>query len=182
MMRFLRRCTFLDPRFRDLALLKEDEKEELLDLLVKESRDRHSDAAEPSQQNDPHHPPQTVKKSKMSLGSLLVQSSASTSQVVCINHRDASSLEIAQYEAIPIPHPDSDPLIFWRGNQTLFPLLSQLARKFLSSAATSCASERFFSITGHIVSKKRSCFKPEQINTLAFLAYNMKRCGYSSSK
>lgn len=72
-------------------------------------------------------------------------------------------------------NPETDPLDYWAKNATMFPLLSALSRNVLCVCATSCASERFFSVAGHLVSKKRASLKPEMINTMSFLAYNMRK-------
>ena len=47
--------------------------------------------------------------------------------------------------------------------------LSSLAKKYLSILATSVPSERAFSLTGHVMNKKRASLLPDTVNTLAFL-------------
>ncbi|EZA46507.1 Zinc finger BED domain-containing protein [Ooceraea biroi] len=50
-----------------------------------------------------------------------------------------------------------DPLEWWKSHENRFPLVAQLAKKYLSIPATSVASERTFSTAGNIVTAKRSC-------------------------
>jgi hypothetical protein len=50
--------------------------------------------------------------------------------------------------------PDYNPILWWRGSSTSFPLLSQIARKYLCIPATSTPSERVFSIAGNLITAK----------------------------
>ena len=65
------------------------------------------------------------------------------------------------------------PLQWWKENKSRFPLLSQLAARYLAIPATSVPCERVFSAAGHIVSEKRACLLPENVNMLVFLAENL---------
>ena len=69
---------------------------------------------------------------------------------------------------------DSNPLFWWRSNGSLFPLLSNLAKKYLSVPGTSVPSERIFSKGGIIVDPFRSRLIPDHVNTLIFLSKNIK--------
>ena len=69
-------------------------------------------------------------------------------------------------------HIDADPLVWWKVNHHSYPLLSQLAQKYLCVTATSCSSERLFSVSGNIVTKKRTALKPHRVDQLVFLACN----------
>lgn len=69
---------------------------------------------------------------------------------------------------------NSSPLEWWKTNECRFPLLSQLARKYLAIPATSTPSERVFCGAGNIVSAKRSCLKGNTVNMLVFLNNNLK--------
>ena len=64
----------------------------------------------------------------------------------------------------------SNPLQWWKCHQNIFPILSHLARKYLSVCATSSPSERVFSTSGNIITSKRTCLKPDKVDQLVFLA------------
>ena len=72
----------------------------------------------------------------------------------------------------PIPMIE-DPLIWWRENQIRFPVLSQLARKYLCIQATAAASERVWSAAGNIYTKKRHKLNAETATTQLFLHNNL---------
>ncbi len=65
------------------------------------------------------------------------------------------------------------PLKWWRENRSKYPLLSPLAKAYLSIPATSVPSERVFSTAGDIVTAKRSQLLPEIVDMLIFLKKNM---------
>ncbi|MBN3306654.1 ZBED4 protein, partial [Amia calva] len=80
-------------------------------------------------------------------------------------------IELYRREAsIPL---SSCPLKWWRENCSQYPLLSPLAKAYLSIPATSVPSERVFSTTGDIVTAQRSQLLPENIDMLIFLKKNM---------
>ena len=82
---------------------------------------------------------------------------------------DLVSAEINQYlKEDPEPQ-DTQPLGYWATRQTIYPILSQMARHFLSIPATSAASERVFSKGRRIVSWQRSSLQPESIEKLLCL-------------
>ena len=59
--------------------------------------------------------------------------------------------ELKRYMAIPKPDPESKLLEWWKESHVSFPILSQLAMKYLSICASSSASERLFSMAGNTV-------------------------------
>ncbi|XP_057197562.1 zinc finger BED domain-containing protein 4-like [Triplophysa rosa] len=64
-------------------------------------------------------------------------------------------------------------LKWWRENSSKYPLLSPLAKAYLSIPATSVPSERVFSTAGDIVTAKRSQLLPEIADMLILLKKNM---------
>ncbi|KYM94183.1 Zinc finger BED domain-containing protein 1 [Cyphomyrmex costatus] len=67
---------------------------------------------------------------------------------------------------------DLDYLEWWKARADRFPILSNLARKYLCIPASSANSERTFSTAGNIVTSKRSCLSPENVSMLVFLYQN----------
>lgn len=102
-----------------------------------------------------------------------ILSKVSTSRSQCVNNEERTQDELARYLQMPSPDMKSNPLDWWKVHQTQFPILSTLAKKYLSVCATSCASERVFSAGGNIVTPYRSCLKPDKVDKLVFLAQNL---------
>ena len=92
-----------------------------------------------------------------------------------INHE----IEIDNYlnESITPIKPESiDVYDWWNTNQSTFPILSRVARKFLSIPATSVPSERLFSDAGNQITSKRTRLSPEVVNELLFVKRNRLYC------
>ena len=81
--------------------------------------------------------------------------------------------EIASYKNFPKTTPDTDPLVWWKGEGGRFPNLAHLAQKYLTVCGTSVPSERIFSRAGW-VTNHRYRLSPENVDRLVFLANNMQ--------
>lgn len=93
------------------------------------------------------------------------------------NNKDTLQLvkeEVAAYKAVSCISVDSDPLLWWKGNEAKYPLTAKLARRYLAIPATSVPSERVFSTAGDIVTASRSALTADNVDKLIFLAENMK--------
>ena len=60
----------------------------------------------------------------------------------------------------------------WKAHMIVLPTKAKLALKYLCVRANSSPSEKIFSCSGHIVSKKRTLLKPDKVNMLVFLSKN----------
>ena len=81
---------------------------------------------------------------------------------------------------IPVRSPDGkinaqDLLDYWYRHKNEWPALTHLALSYLSCPPSSVTSERVFSLTGNIVTKKRCALLPGNIGRLAFIKFNHKR-------
>ena len=80
--------------------------------------------------------------------------------------------EVNEYLSIPQVSFKIDPFKWWAGNQDRFPILSCLAKKYLSISATSTSSERLFSQAGNTMTSKRTQLNPKLFEKLLFLKKN----------
>jgi len=79
------------------------------------------------------------------------------------------NVELRQYLNQPIIPRDQDPLKYWQNVKHAYPVLFDIAKKYLSVIATSVPSERLFSKAGIIKSNARNRLTPKRLNVLLFL-------------
>ena len=88
---------------------------------------------------------------------------------------ERAQAELTMYKAepmLPLQKEDrsyNNPLEWWRMKAQQFPLLSELAIRYLCVPATSAPSERVFSSAGLTIAKERSRLDPATANELVFL-------------
>ena len=78
--------------------------------------------------------------------------------------------ELKSFEAERKLDPNDDPFQWWRNRKLKYPLLSQLARKYLAVMGTSTPAERVFSKMGRVLEKKRLGMKETLFSSLMFLS------------
>ena len=65
-----------------------------------------------------------------------------------------------------------DPLVWWKKNQAVYPILSRLAMVYLAVQATSASSERIFSLASRIISSQRNRLDPSLAGKMLFVSEN----------
>ncbi|XP_077100033.1 E3 SUMO-protein ligase ZBED1 [Siphateles boraxobius] len=172
-LQLIRKTTFLDPRYRGDYDPNVEETKKMIEeeafILGRKAQSTHPVREEGEQNEEADVEPQP--KRKKTLASLLKRKAGTASVNLTIPEKVVT--EIATYAQESPIHAEQDPLAWWKENQSRFPLLAKIAKKYLCVCATSCASERVFSTMGNIVTPKRSHLKPEMVNMLGFLTKNM---------
>ncbi|XP_034031649.1 zinc finger BED domain-containing protein 4-like [Thalassophryne amazonica] len=65
------------------------------------------------------------------------------------------------------------PLMYWNSNQTRFPALAHVARKYLTAPCTSVDSEQLFSAVSHVIDEKRNHIFCDNAEMLIFVQKNL---------
>jgi len=153
----------LDPRFRDLSLSRKEcklAKQFLTKEVLSLSSSSSSPSVSSSSSSSSSSSAQDAKKKQLSLDTFLELDPP------------VADDQLSRYLTNPRISCKEDPLKWWQTYQTEFPLLAQLAKRYLAYQATSVACERVFSHAGYLVSKRRTRLTPESVETLVFLYEN----------
>ena len=181
----LRKCTILDPRYRDQIEIagggvgefdeaKVELQAEMVTLAEREQQrplaaEMEVGAAAAAAPTSPN-----LKKKKKSLGIMIQQHVGLGAAAPPTTPEQRAKREMTSYMREPVIGGEEDPLMWWKRNAERLPLLSLVAKKYLCVCATSTASERVFSTAGNIVIPTRNLLKPEKVDMLVFLAKNLE--------
>ena len=184
----LNKSALLDPRFKSLPFLKPEEKNDIAAAIVEEIVDltlgiQSTDGDALIQSIDLDADTScSAPKPKRSRGEHVLLTilsdvfAPSSEDEVTDNNSDSprvqANLEIKAY--LKEEPTEEAPLEWWKRNAFRYPLLSNIARRYLIIPATSVPSERVFSTAGHIANQKRACLLPENVTMLVFLAENLQ--------
>jgi len=158
--------SILDPRIKKLDFAPDEREQTLLSLQDKYSDMKFSMSLHSSSQSStpqspaPSSPAPLAPITPFAPSPTLYQSTLfdifkHTSSPVNAQNEIDEYLALAQ---IPF---NTDPFSWWRINKERFPVLSELARAYLSVSATSTPSERLFSDCGNLMGAKRARISPE---------------------
>jgi hypothetical protein len=114
--------------------------------------------------------PITINEKKPTIAVSLCQSAFGRPS----SHNTRATDELKQYMLEPIIELSECPLQWWKTNESKFPTLRHLARKFLGIPASSASSERMWSISGLLVTTHRNRMKSDNITHLMFIKQNSK--------
>uniref|UniRef100_A0A8C4SQW8 BED-type domain-containing protein n=1 Tax=Erpetoichthys calabaricus TaxID=27687 RepID=A0A8C4SQW8_ERPCA len=162
----------LDPRFKTLPFLSQDEQKDIHSKVIAEAATLENEEPDiPNEILDDEGPP-VPKKRNTSLLNLLGKTFTNARDVPKSAGTRAEE-EMKEYLETPSLSLSEDPLTWWRSQETVFPLLAKLAKCYLCIPGTSVAAERVFSTAGDIVTAQRSMLTPEHVDQLLFLQKNM---------
>lgn len=169
---------FVDPRFKTeyiedattVAIVKDRLSKEMVEMVSEEASAATSDVTQVSETAHASEPPSKKRK----LGSWLKEvKNTRTDSTTPKTTEEKAKEEIEAYLQAPSADPESNPLLWWKVHATTYPFVAKVARKYLCICASSSPSERVFSTSGHIVSKRRCSLKPDKVSMLVFLARNL---------
>ncbi|XP_078025205.1 E3 SUMO-protein ligase ZBED1-like [Epinephelus lanceolatus] len=189
--KILHTASALDPRFKGLPFLTEEERLEIYRGVTEEAASLENERTlrrtevdeapggmgtleeERPTEDSPSAPKRKAPSSL--LVSLLGQSFTDTESTVEPKAPYArAEEEMERYYKAPALPLTEDPLNWWRVQEVTFPLLSQLSKRYLCIPGTSVSAERVFSTAGDVVTAKRSALKPEHVDQLVFLQKNLQ--------
>ena len=171
----LHKATFLDPRFK-LDYVKGVNKEILEDSILDEGMEIITLNTSPTssvqiatQSGNEQELPVSKKKRLFTFLKKSTEYKVSMSSSTQTPLQKLQS-EIVAYKSSPNLEIESNesPMQWWKSHCIVYPVLSQLGRKYLWISATSCASERLFSTSGNIVTPSRATLKPDKVTMLHF--------------
>nr|XP_055034732.1 E3 SUMO-protein ligase ZBED1-like isoform X2 [Misgurnus anguillicaudatus] len=175
----------IDPRFKALPFLNEEERDRTFSKLqteavcgMEEDAYNQDDAADEvdgvNEEVEPQPPAPKQFKQSSALESLLGEAYRPQQEVGPQKTKAAEAEdEIKRYRARRPAGLQDNPLIWWRENEKEYPLLACMAKRYLCVPGTSVTSERVFSTAGDIITAKRSCLTPGHVNELLFLQKNL---------
>ena len=161
---YLSKSTILDPRFQKLAFRNNAERQGV-QSLVQELETIRDPVAEPEE---------NVAEVTPVTDLLWSEFDSKVSNLVSARNSNVSgTIETSEYFKEHLIPREREPLTWWLEHEKKYPNLSKLGWKYLCITATSVPSERLFSKAGELVSHKRSCLKPSNVNMLLFLNQNL---------
>ncbi|XP_049457596.1 zinc finger BED domain-containing protein 4-like [Epinephelus fuscoguttatus] len=175
---FLHKCTALDPKFKALLMpvMTGSTTASPQRLWPWKKRVRR-----PQGQQQPVHPQR--QDTQRHLNHLLLSRSQRWLNCLVSSSRcrwgNKATLqlvkeEVAAYKAASCISVDSDPLLWWKTNEPIYPLTAKLAKRYFTIPVNSVPSERVFSTAEDIVTASRSALTADNVDKLIFLAKNMK--------
>ncbi|CAH1640754.1 unnamed protein product [Spodoptera littoralis] len=176
-------CSLLDPRYKMHCFIDksaaEKAKKTLIELVTaeinKKSHDTRSASLQPSTSTST---PSEPIKDGLSIWDNINEMFGDVEQTQ-FSPQASAITEVQRYLAdrlLPIKNEHGkllDPSDWWRNHQFVYPNLAQLYRNKCCAMSTSVSCERIFSISGNIITERRTRLKSEKVKQLMFLNVNM---------
>lgn len=150
--KWLSMASALDPRFKDLKCLPRPDREEVWKALTEESAQQPEACREIA-------PEPPAKKMNLLLA---VDSDE--------EEDPAYDMAVDRYRAEQSISLEDCPLRWWSLHAPAYPSLAPLVIKYLATPATTVPCERLFSLSGHILQKKRAALSTDNVNRLVCIS------------
>ena len=160
-------ATLMDPRFKKIPFSSDSAIERMKQRIISDASAFAQALAEPATaQQDLENSAVPTENPVWEVFDEQAALSTSRSR----NNPNINALsELEQYFKLPILPRKEDPLLWWKQNSHVFPMLQSVACVYLSTVATSVPSERLFSKAGELVSAKRNQIKAKNVDMMLFL-------------
>lgn len=173
---FLNIATFLDPRYKKLPFLSNQERAKVESNLIDEARAilEKQNACLEDFSFVSEEPPSKKRATSMQenpLAAIFCQSEIDQ------GHEELHSQvleEIGNYKSQRVLGLNEDPLLWWSSHATLFPTLPKLLQKYWCVPATSAPCHRLFSSSGTVLCGKRNRIAPPLVDQQVFLYENSR--------
>jgi len=168
-------ATFLDPSTQNLPLISEflsKNNTDMITLLTKKWYQYHVMLDKKHVRSSPSAPKVTNTPPAKRIRLELIQKH--TNSNVAIENDIEGNIRKEYVKYVAFSDVVDDPLLWWKKNAIAFPYLSQLARTILSFPATSASTERHFSESGTLITKKKAQLNPINAQKIMFIHDNFK--------
>ncbi|CAB5386899.1 unnamed protein product [Rhizophagus irregularis] len=147
----------LDPRNKLAVFTDQSSARQHIQTIYEIYKERASSSTSSSIDPKPNSPKSNCRYF-LQLRQETSQASTSVNEVTPSAELGNSELD---YYLASLNEEETDPLLWWQARAKEFPILSEMARDYLTIQATSVASEQIFSIAGHTITKTRNKLLPE---------------------
>ncbi|XP_073731829.1 E3 SUMO-protein ligase ZBED1-like isoform X1 [Misgurnus anguillicaudatus] len=127
-----------------------------------------------SSQGQGQHPPPRNSRPSCPLAALLGERYGGAALPKINTQEDEAKEQMTRYKDADLLEVKEDPLVWWKEHQYQYPLLSQLAKRYLCIPGTSVSSESIFSTARDVITAQRSALHPEHVDQIIFLNKNLK--------
>lgn len=163
-------ATLVDPRFKSLSHVPEEEHHEAWKCLETEYYNptflvKSSDTtSSQSQMSSKIVAPTTKRKREDEFGEYMAKILKPTN--------DVSQSEFERYKLMPPISYERNPLDWWRENEATYPVIAEIARIYLAIPASQATCERSFSTSKRVCSDARTSLTASNVEKLTLLKQN----------
>jgi hypothetical protein len=172
-------AAFLDPRFKNLhPFVPESDRPAVFSyvLTLMRSLTDTNNTSEPLSEQQQEQPTTndtaTTSQDSDDIFAELITESGEQNDYITDDNAMICEAELNRYKGIKPIHHQHNPLKWWSENSAKFPLLSQLALRYLAIPATSASSERLWSRAANIITKSRTQLEGHVVSDLIMLKEN----------